>query len=486
MAFVEKHPLLAATLATLTTAALLLVGDGMNPLWPLMWLAFLPVLLFAAETKSWLLAAAAAAASLFLGTLTFLYYLHFALKAPITAWLVPFSLASLLFAAGVLLFRALLHRGATFAAVLSLPAFWSIAEYLASFAPANGTAGSFAYTQERFLPILQTAALTGPWGISFLLLLFPTAIATTLYLRRRNLPHATFVLASSLTVIAAAILFGALRLAAPTPQQTIKVALLDTDTIIFAEQPTTMQNLATAYTAHAETLARQGAKIVVMPEKTGLLLTANAPAIDPILQSVADRTGATLILGVLHVVASNSFNQARIYTPHQPIATYDKQHMLPPFESDLTPGTALTQLSNTPAPIGVAICKDMDFIHPALDYGRAGIDLLLDPAWDFQIDRGFHGHIAIMRGVEGGYAIAHAAKLGYLTVTDDRGRILAETRTDSAPFASLLVDVPLHHDRTLFDRYGTWFPKLAGLLLLAAILRLFIAPRLAATRAPNN
>jgi len=149
--------------------------------------------------------------------------------------------------------------------------------------------------------------------------------------------------------------------------------------------------------------------------------------------------------------------------------------MLPPFESDLKPGTSLAMLSGQAAPIGVAICKDMDFVHPALDYARAGIDLLLDPAWDFNVDRAWHGHIAIMRGVEGGYAIAHAAKFGFLTVTDDRGRILGEVRTDSRQFASLLVDVPLRHDRTLFNRYGTWFPWVAGLLLLAACVRLLTA-----------
>ncbi|HSY34359.1 MAG TPA: nitrilase-related carbon-nitrogen hydrolase [Acidobacteriaceae bacterium] len=477
MAFVEKHPILAATLAVLATAALLLAGNGMNPVWPVMWIAFLPILLFAAETTSWLLAASAAALSMLLGSLTMLYYLHFVLRLPITAWLIPFSIASLLFAAGTLLFRALLHRGAVFSSVIALPAFWSVVEYLASFVPANGTAGSLAYTQQSFLPILQVASLTGPWGITFLLLLFPTALAATLYLRRRNLPHATLILASALALLAAAILFGTLRLAAPTSPHTVTIGLLDTDTVVFAQQPTEMQHLIQTYAQQAETLARRGATLIVMPEKTGLLLTTNTQTIDPILQSVADRTGATLILGVLHVVAPASFNEARIYTPLQPIATYDKQHMLPPFESDLTPGTALTLLSKSPAPIGVAICKDMDFIHPALDYGRAGIDLLLDPAWDFTLDRTWHGHIAIMRGVEGGYAIAHAAKSGFLTVTDDRGRILGETRTNTAPFATLLVNVPLHHDRTLFDRYGTWFPKLAALLLLAAGLRLATAPR---------
>jgi len=302
MAFVEKHPILAATLAIFTTTALLLAGNGMNPVWPVMWIAFIPVLLFASETTSWLLAAAAAALSIFLGSLTMLYYLHFVLRVPIMAWLIPFSIASLLFAAGVLLFRALLHRGSVFSAVIALPAFWSVVEYLASFIPANGTAGSLAYTQERFLPILQVASLTGPWGITFLLLLFPTALATGLYLRRRNLPHATLVLGSTLTVLAAAILFGAIRLAAPTSPQSIKVGLLDTDTVIFAKQPSEMQHLIQTYAEQAENLAHQGATVIVMPEKTGLLLSSNTQTIDPILQSVTNRTGATLVLGVLHVV----------------------------------------------------------------------------------------------------------------------------------------------------------------------------------------
>jgi apolipoprotein N-acyltransferase len=272
-------------------------------------------------------------------------------------------------------------------------------------------------------------------------------------------------------VVAAAIVFGAVRLTVPTSNKTIKVGLLDTDKVEFAADPPKMRELIESYASHAETLAHQGAKIVLMPEKTGLLLGPDTSIADTILQSVANRTGATLIIGVQHVVATRSFNRARIYTPNQPVATYDKQHMLPPFESNLTPGASLTMLPKSNGSVGVAICKDMDFIHPALDYARAGITLLLDPAWDFNVDRAWHGHIAIMRGVEGGYAIAHAAKDGFLTVTDNRGRILGEVATGGEPFTSLIVDVPLRHDQTIFGRYGTWFPGLAGLLFLSAAAR---------------
>ena len=238
-----------------------------------------------------------------------------------------------------------------------------------------------------------------------------------------------------------------------------------------------MDQLVRDYAEQAERLAERGARIVVMPEKTGVLLERDAKAEDSLLQSVADQTGATLVLGVVHVVSPREFNEARIYQPRLAIATYNKQHLLPPFESDETPGRSLTWLAETAGPVGVEICKDMDFIRPALDYGRAGAALMLDPAWDFNIDRAWHGHIAIMRGVENGYAIAHTAKNGLLTVTDNRGRILGEVRSGGASFATLLVDVPIRHEDTIFGRFGAWFPWVAGMLLLIAVVRLAMVSR---------
>ena len=472
MDFVRKHPMLAGVLAVVSTAVLLSIGNGINPVWPVMWIALLPVLLFSAEAASWWRACIVAVPGFLLGSLPMLSYLHGALHLPIIAWLIPFSLASLLFAAGVLLFRALLQRGAVFSAVVSLPVLWTVGEYLSSFVPANGTAGSLAYTQLRFLPLLQLASVTGPWGISFLLLLFSTAIAAAFYLRRESATRRMRVVVPVLAVLGVVVIFGAVRLAAARPSQTIKVGLLDTDRVDSAAPGAGMDDLVRGYAEQAEKLAQKGARIVVMPEKTGVLLERNAKAVDPLLQSVADRTGATLVIGVVHMVGPESFNEARIYSPERPMASYHKHHLLPPFESDETPGKSLTLLRESDAPVGVAICKDMDFIRPGRDYGRAGVALMLDPAWDFNIDRGWHGHIAIMRGVENGYAIAHTAKHGFLTVTDSRGRILGEVRSDSSSFASLLVDVPVRHEDTIFNRYGAWFPWAAGVLLLWAIVRL--------------
>ncbi len=92
-----------------------------------------------------------------------------------------------------------------------------------------------------------------------------------------------------------------------------------------------------------------------------------------------------------------------------------------------TPGKALLVLHRPEALWGVAICKDMDFMNPARRNGRAGVGLMLVPGWDFNVDGFWHGHIAVMRGVEDGFSVVRAAKDGFLTVTDDRGRVVAET-----------------------------------------------------------
>jgi apolipoprotein N-acyltransferase len=470
MASVTRH-LVFASFCVLATSALLIEGNGMQPHWPLMWIALLPVLSYAVASDRWLAAAAAGGLSMLIGSYPMLRYIHGALHAPVVAWLVPFSIASLFFAADVLLFRALLRRGSAWSATVAFSAFWALVEFIASFVPANGTAGSLAYTQLRLLPVLQIASVTGPWGISFLLLLFPSALVSAVFAWRAQPRKAVGVVVAMCAVLSSVFIFGAIRLSAPPADAKVRVGLLATDSVDIAEPGAPAEELLHQYATHAEDLARRGAQIVIMPEKSAVLRNRDASRIDARLQSVADGTGAILVIGLLHLDPPFRFNEARIYAPHLAATTYDKQHMLPPFESDLTPGTSLAVLRQ--GTVGVAICKDMDFIRPARDYGRLGVALLLDPAWDFKVDSTWHGHIAMMRGVENGYSIAHASKDGFLTVSDDRGRILGEVQSGTAPFASLLVEVPMRHDSTVFSRFGTWFPWFAAVLLACSVATLF-------------
>jgi apolipoprotein N-acyltransferase len=179
------------------------------------------------------------------------------------------------------------------------------------------------------------------------------------------------------------------------------------------------------------------------------------------------------VVGEVHVSALVKYNQARVYGPGASVLSYDKHHMLPPFESSFKPGTTLTLLPKASETWGVAICKDMDFTPLSRQYGEAGTGLMLVPAWDFNLDRWWHGHIAVMRGVEDGFSIARAARNGYLTMSDDRGRILAETRSDSAPTATLLAEIPVMHNTTLYLLLGDWFAWFALATLVFALIRLY-------------
>jgi apolipoprotein N-acyltransferase len=81
--------------------------------------------------------------------------------------------------------------------------------------------------------------------------------------------------------------------------------------------------------------------------------------------------------------------------------------------------------------------------------------------------------MAILRGVEYGFGVARAAKGGSLYVSDSRGRILAETKSDAAPFATLLATVPDAHEPTLYLRWGDWLAWLSLALLAFVIVRVF-------------
>ena len=96
---------------------------------------------------------------------------------------------------------------------------------------------------------------------------------------------------------------------------------------------------------------------------------------------------------------------------------------------------------------------------------------MLVPAWDFSVDWIYHGNAALMRGVEDGFSVVRAAKYGSLYVSDDRGRILAEVMSDSAPFATLVAEVPVAHAVTPYLLFGNWFAWLALIGALAMILR---------------
>lgn len=469
MAFGNKYERIGFALLAVVAAALSIwFGSGLFPMWPLLWFAPLPVLLFAARS-SWWAAALTAFLAWAIGSLNLWHYFTEALHVPLLGRIVIVAAPALVFALAVLLYRALLRRGACWSALLAFPAAWVSFEYIFNLTSPHGTALSLSYSQLKFLPMLQLASITGPWGISFLLLTFSSAFAIGIHLRATAPKQAMRIVSATLGVIALVLVFGAVRLAVPPPAgQDVRVGLIASDMPInqgVAAPGGDAEKRFHDYAAEIAKLAARGAKVIVIPENLGAIVDPNTVATDAIFQSLADKAGITIVVGVNHKTAQGSYNESRVYAPGASVLSYAKHHLLPPFESRFTPGTTITTMHEPKGTWGVAICKDMDFTQLSRQYGQAGAGLMLVPAWDFVLDWIEHGHMAIMRGVESGFGIARAARGGSLMVTDNRGHILGETKSDSAPFATLLVDVPAIHDNTLYQLLGDWF----AWLMLAAL-----------------
>ncbi len=463
--------------ACVTTALLVYFGNGLTPRWPLMWVAPLPVLLYALRSRRWWSAGLVTFAAWLIGGLNLWGYLH-TLGAPPVAWAADFGVMALVFAGCVLLMRSLAVRGAMWSAWLALPAGWVTFEYVRNLLWPHGSGACLAYSQLNFLPFLQLASLGGPWAMSFVLLLFPVGLALGIHWWGSQRRRAVQVLGATMAVVAVVLILGAVRMARRQPGPIVRAGLVATDTHRGVVDPSApAQQLFEEYAHQAQGLIARGAQVVVMPEDLAVIVDPNFLEADAVFQRVADSTGAVIVIGMNHVSGSVRHNEARIYAPAIAVRSYNKEHLLPPFENIFTPGTARTFLPEHGEMWGVAICKDLDFTEPARGYGRAGVGLLLAPAWDFQVDAFWHGHIAVMRAVEDGFNLVRSARGGFLTVADDRGRILAETRSNSAPFATLLADVPTGHDGTLFQLLGDWFGWVAMVMLAIALTGLRVRPR---------
>lgn len=471
----NRSSLLLAFLALIGSSAALYFGTGLHPIWWLAWLAPIPVLLLAPRvSRKW--AFGVALFSWAAGALNEWHFFRGILGIPLIIVLLVTLLPALFFAADVLAYSSFL-RTSTWGAALIFPIGWVFCEFVGESLSIHGTAGNISYSQMNFLPVLQLASVTGIWGISFCMFLFASTVSVFLSGNDSRNGNVKRSLAIAVGLILAAVLgFGSWRLHSTTAQNTVEVGLVASDlpqNIVTEEHNDTLR-LMHGYAAEGEKLAAQGAKVIVIPEKLSVVLNSDLPDIDPLFTSVAEKTGASIAVGVIHPTPDAKWNEARLYSPDGKIRTYEKHHLLTPFESSFKVGTERTEWQEPSGKWGMTICKDMDFPLLGREYGNDGTALLLVPAWDFSLDGWLHGRMAILRGVESGFSIVRAPKQGILTVTDDRGRVLAERETKSAPFVSLLATVPVHHDGTIYARFGDWFALVNIAALLALIASRFM------------
>ncbi|MEU2253884.1 nitrilase-related carbon-nitrogen hydrolase [Nocardia xishanensis] len=450
--------------ATVSSAVLWHFGTGLQPLAGLAVLAPIPVLLIAPRVSAGI-AFLVGALSRLGGELQLWSYFVDTLEqpAPVTALLLGGTAVA--FGAAVVLTRALLVRGRMTLAALALPAVWVVLEYLLAVLGPFGAWWSIAYTQADVLPLIQTAALTGLWGITFLILLVPATIGVL------TAPRATRVqrlrvgggVAVLLLAVAA---FGWSRSVVPQDPDSTRVGLLavsQPEDYVPVDTPEGRDMIERA-AREIERLADHGAQVVVLPEKAWRADEYTLPLLAEPLVELAHRRGIHIIAGLVLTRAGDSVNAAIEYPSG---VVYAKHYLIPGLEDELRPGTEWQRVPGTPW--ALAVCFDLDRPSLVRENVRRGAELLLVPALDFTDDTWLHSRMAVLRGVESGVGVARAPQLGQLVASDDRGRVLGTERTGVTVTRSVVASIPRPVGRTLYARCGDWFAWTSAVLCAVTV-----------------
>lgn len=457
-----------ALTAALLSAILYFYSTGLNAIGPLIFIAPLPVLIVAYRSSgrtTFTISFLAYA----LGGLNIAGYLS--RLAPVSVVIVSILVPAIVFSLSVFASRAAALRLKPCLAAFVFPSVWTTYEYLLSLVSPHGTAGSIAYTQTDFLLLIQIASLTGIWGITFMIGLVPSSLAIAWHIRDSG-KQIIHTLTAPIALVLFVIVFGWIRLAQPEPDTPIPVGLAATDTSIAHFRTTDFQQalpVVQAYARRAAQLAAKGARVLVLPEKFVGVTGEYYTRIYSILEEAARDNHVTIIAGLNDIEARENFNEAKVFSPEGITLCYDKRYFVPVIESNYYRGNAPLVFPFYRVTAGVEICKDMDFPSWSRQYGERDVNILFVPAWDFTIDGRLHSRMALMRGVEDGFSIVRCAQQGLLTVSDYKGRIVAEKSSSSAPEVSLLGSVRPGPGRTFYAVAADWFAWLNILFVLSAL-----------------
>jgi apolipoprotein N-acyltransferase len=460
------RPIATAILCAMASAVCFYLSFNHGDVWPLAWLAPIPVLWFAfGETRPWIAFASSWAA----------YALGYCNILPAYAGILPISvlaaaltLPALAFASSVRGAQLVARRVSPMAGALAFASLWTAWDYVVSFG-SWGTATSPAYSQVGATVLIQGALVFGIWIITFLLGIVPAGIAMSL--RRKTITPA----AVAAVLFAVNVGFGSWRILGASEPKPVRVGLAVDDPIgraSFVANADTALGAVREYSAAARALVAQGARLIVLPEKLAVLQSGWRSEAVSELEAVTRGSDATIVIGFDERDAVRR-NEALIFAADgAPLSAYFKRHLVEGLEFAFAPGRSPLVLSDR---IGVAICKDMDFPRTLRsDAMKGNLAIVAVPAWDFDGDAWWHARLAIMRGVEDGFAVARAAKQGLLSLSDAYGRVIAVKRSTKDGMVMVAADLSPGAGDTLYLRLGdllAWVSVAGSILVRTMALR---------------
>ncbi len=468
-------------------------------LWPLGWVALLPLLL-ALDRKEPL---EAFSLGLGAGLVAYFVTLYWVTNTMVNYGGLPYpaSIAILLL---LVIYMSLYVAGFSFClalvrprgmSLLLAPPLWTALELLRTHALTGFPWASLGYSQYLNLPVLQLSELTGFWGISFLMVSASAALAHLLLGGGRA---KVWVALGVGALLLTAHLWGWARLlyySSPRGERGLRVSVLQggVDQGLkwdegFKEETLRIYRELTLSAARG----KGGVKpdLIVWPETAAPFFFLREEALRDRVLGLAQEGGSHILLGAPSLEVRDGeprlFNSAYLLSPDGRIINrYDKIHLVPygeyvplkrlmPFvkklaegAGDFVSGREATVMSIPGGRFGVLICFEVIFPGLVREFLRGGAQFLVNitnDAW-FGHSSASYQHMAMVsfRAVEGRVPIVRAANTGISGFIDQAGRIHGATplfiRT------TIVQDIfPRNGPPTLYVRWGDWFAYLSALV----------------------
>jgi apolipoprotein N-acyltransferase len=483
-------------------------------LFPLAWIALIPLLIFLYDKDRWTAFKAGGCFGLvyFFGTLNWIYHsIHFYGAIPLFAsLLLVFALCmylSLYPAVFAFLYASNIKK-TDIPALLVAPLIWTTLEFLRSYMFGGFPWSSLGYSQYTFLPFIQFSDITGVYGVSFFIVAVNGALVDVLLFKRRYVerPLSSFLpTISGFVVLGLSIVFafsyGVYRMHQHRSGSVVKAAVIQGN----IEQdkkwdPAYQRSVIDAFKDLSFSAARERPDLIVWPETSLPFYFKSDKELTAYMLSFQKQFNSYLLFGSVTAKDRNKnkkssvpryANSAVLVDKNGTITyIYDKIHLVPFGEfvplrqllsfvdltgsiGDFVPGESYIKAVTPFGSFGTLICYEIIFPGLARKFYSKGGDFIVtitNDAW-FGRTAGPYQHfsMAVFRAIENRKPVIRCANTGISGFIDSCGRILGKTDIFSRTYLQSAVTT----DKTIsyYSKYGDIFSYLSIVGTLLMLIR---------------
>jgi len=359
------------------------------------------------------------------------------------------------------------RRGFDWSLLVFAPLFFTLLEMLRAHGPLGIGFSALYLSLYRFPPLIQIAAVAGPWAITAAIVF----VSAALYLAVRK--RATYLLFGVGMIGFLAVFSG---LPVPRDGEPLSVAVISS--AVPQEVKLDGRNLFSLldkYIALGEKATTTAPDLIIFPESILPGYILRDERLFPEFASLAQRTNAHVLFGTGDFRGGEIYNSVVLLSQSGAIVgVYDMVHPVPFGEyipgralleriglgrfassflaRDLARGEGLVPIDG----LGTPICFESTFPTAARALAGRGASLLVtvtNDAW-FAKSSELRAHFAavVFRAVETRRTLIQAANGGVSGIVDPRGRILKEVIGEGI----LLADVVRQQTPSLYTRWGNW------------------------------